>query len=282
MARRKQLRGGQLHKSTSSSSSASPASSLLASPSATPTAAETARASHSPGKTLSAAMAFLRQSTTAPDTPASSLAVPAAASHSSAPAQSTAPTRLLGRVHAQADTLNTPPTGAASEISDAPPHPNQTCLLSADLSISGHPAARQATESFAIQQPAGALSDAELGSSQQRSAQSDPKDPLMPQPTAGDQPISASGLRLQTCAEQPVSRCAVMSFPACQQHSPVLVGCTGSVSAVKPHPRTAFARPGSHQGVVLSPQAVVPRHNAKTVMSHRLDFSQCTDDDAGE
>ena len=33
--------------------------------------------------------------------------------------------------------------------------------------------------------------------------------------------------------------------------------------AVKPHPRTAFAKPGSHQSVVVTPEAAMHQHSAK-------------------
>lgn len=289
MARRKQLRKGLSNKSSSNSSSASPPYSRPAPPTTTPPAtADTAGASHSPGKALSAApsdppWASLRQSSTALDKQALSHAAPAAAAHAPASAETTASGGLQGPVHAQAHTLPTSLNdaiinGAAAATPDAP-QPNHTCLHSAEFSISGHPAA---TESSALKGPAGAPSDAELTRSHQRSAQCE--DQTVLQPTAVDQPISASGSRLPTCTGQPVTSCqpsVVMTILASQQQGGVPVGCAGTVSAAKPHPRTAVAKPGRHQGVVLSPQADAPQHTAKTVMSHRLDFSECIDDDAG-
>ena len=55
----------------------------------------------------------------------------------------------------------------------------------------------------------------------------------------------------------------------------------GVVSAAKPHPKTAFAKPGSHQTAITSSVAVVPTDVAAPLVSHELDFSdQDTDEDA--
>lgn len=250
MARRKQLRRGRSHTtSPEASPSASPTPSRPASPPINPTAARSARASHSPSKPPSAASASLGQSPTSLDKQAASCAGPAAASPSPAPAELTAPAVLPSSLPAKAYAFDTSPTGATSDASQA----NQTCLLSADPSVMHHHAARQATEACVPKGVAGSPSDAELARLQQRSPQSHTAGHVLQHPTGINQrsPVPGTG-------EGSASR-------------------ADFVSAVKPHPRTAFAKPGSHQGVILSPQAVVHLHAVKTVMSHRLDFSEDTD-----
>ena len=289
MARRKQLRSRQSHTSSSTSSSRSPSPSEPLSPSVT----QAARAAHSPGQTLAAARASLRGATSSLDQPASSPAVSAAASASPAPAEAAAALPavavLLQPVHGRANTLgasgavSASSTAAAAESSDGP-EPDQDHLASAACGIEDDPVARQAVESLMLEHPAGSPSDADPTRSQQRTARSGSEAHAVPQPTGVSLPVSVPGSWLQSCPQQPVASCQPlvgMSPATSHQTSHVSAGHASVVSAVKPHPTTAFAKPGSHQSVIWSPPAVVHQYSANAVAPHSLDCAEDTDEDIG-
>ena len=95
-------------------------------------------------------------------------------------------------------------------------------------------------------------------------------------------PTSGSWLQPGKQAVARVRPSAEVSTMVSRQHSTFSQSPTRLVSAVKPHARTAFAKPGSHRSAVRSPQSVDQHVSAKPLMSHRLEFSdQDTDEDSG-
>lgn len=159
MARRKQLRRRPSQTSSSTSSSTSLSSSGPPSPSVSraPAGPSAAGGSYSPGQTLAAARASLRQSMSSVDKQLPSLAVPAAASASSASAEAAATLpaiAVLGplqtkpaKVAASADILGAVPASLAVAGADATdgPQPEHCPGLTACKSH-GNPAIRQAGE----------------------------------------------------------------------------------------------------------------------------------------
>ena len=315
MARRKQLRRRASQTSSSSSSSTSPSPSGPPSPSVTRAPAGASAAGggcYSPGQTLAAARASLRQSTSLVDRRLPSYAVSAGASASSAPAEAAAalpafavlepvPTEAA-QVDASADAsgaVSAALAAAAADILDGP-HPDQDSLVLAACRAQCGPGASQAEEANspmladpAESQPAderrlqhgNAQPDMDPIISQQGNAQAGAEVHIAPQPTGCLLPVSVPGSWVQSGAQETVSSCTPligMSPSAVHQSTSSSVSGHACVTpAVKPHPRTAFAKPGSHQSVVLTPEAAMHQHSEKGVMSHRLDFSADTDEDAG-
>ena len=316
MARRKQLRRRQSQTSSSTSSSASPSPLGPPSPSVAraPAGAPAAGGSHSPGQTLAAARASLKQSTSLADKQLPSPAMSTAASASTAPAETAAAlpaAAVLGpsqteaaKVDASADVsgaVSAALAAAAAETSDGP-NPDQNCPAWAACSAHGGPATGQALEAKssmpadpAASQPGtdatrwqqgNAQPDMDPTRSQQEDARAGAEAHIAPQPTRGVLPVSIPGSWLQLGAQETESSCTPLigMKPSAFHHttcSCVLAGHASVMPAVKPHPRSAFAKPGSHQNVVLTPEAAIHQRTAEGVMSHRLGSFADTDDVAG-
>lgn len=236
MARRKQLRRRASQTSSSSSFSASPSPSGPPSPSVTraPAGASAAGAlqAYSPGQTLAAARACLKQSTSAVDKQPPSHAVSAAASAPSAPAEAAAahsatavlepfPTEAA-KVDASADAsgaVSAALAAAAADASDGPQPDQDFPVLAAcraqhgpgtsqavkpNSSMLADPVASQPTDARQLQ-PGNAQPDMNPIRSQQGNAGACAEAHIAFQPTGGMLPVSAPGSWVQSGAQETVS-----------------------------------------------------------------------------
>ena len=314
MARRKQLRRRPSQTSSSTSSSTSPSPSGPPSPSVTrpPAGVPAAGGSYSPGQTLAAARASLKQSTCLVDKQLSSHAVPAAASAFSASGKAAAALPAIAvlkpsqaeaaKVYASADVSGAVPaslSAVAADTSDSP-QPDQNCPVLAACSVHGDPATRPAESTSTLAdaaesqldtnarmlQEGHAQPDMDPIRSQQGNAQAGAEAHVAPQPTGCMLPVLVHGSWLQPGAQETVSSCTPvigMSPSAVQStcsssSSSVSAGHASMMPTMRPHPGTALAKPGSQQSVVLTSEAAMHQHSATGLMSHRLDFSADVED----